>query len=104
VAPEFTPYFDFGNGGSMLEWIPAMDRILALDFDTVIPGHGPVSTRADVEKWRADLITVRDRLRAMLKQGASRADLEKMLIADYRWPAGGLALGQLDALVAEIRQ
>jgi glyoxylase-like metal-dependent hydrolase (beta-lactamase superfamily II) len=104
VAPEFTPFFDFANGGSMLEWIPAMDRILALDFDTVIPGHGPVSTRADVEKWRADLITVRDRLRAMLKQGASRADLEKMLIADYRWPAGGLALGQLDALVAEIRQ
>jgi hypothetical protein len=40
----------------------------------------------------------------MLKQGASRADREKMLIADYRLPAGGLALGQLDALVAEIRQ
>ncbi len=40
----------------------------------------------------------------MLKQGASKADLEKVLIADYRWPAGGLALGQLDALIAEIRQ
>jgi hypothetical protein len=49
-------------------------------------------------------IALRDRLRAMLKQGASRADREKMLIADYRLPAGGLALGQLDALVAEIRQ
>ena len=31
-------------------------------------------------------------------------DLEKVLIDDYRWPAGGLALGQLDALIAEIRQ
>jgi glyoxylase-like metal-dependent hydrolase (beta-lactamase superfamily II) len=104
VAPEFTPFFDFANGGSMLEQVTVMDRILALDFDTAIPGHGPVSTRADVEKWRADLVALRDRLRAMLKQGASKADLEKVLIADYRWPAGGLALGQLDALIAEIRQ
>ena len=88
----------------MLEWVTVMDRMLALDFDTAIPGHGPVSTRADVEKWRADLVALRDRLRTMLKQGASKADLEKVLIADYRWPAGGLALGQLDALVAEIRQ
>ena len=104
VAPEFTPYFDYNAGGSMLEQVTVMDRILALDFDTAIPGHGPVSTRADVEKWRTDLIALRDRLRGMLKQGASKADLEKVLIADYKWPAGGLALGQLDALIAEIRQ
>jgi len=104
VAPEFTPFFDYANGGSMVEQVTVMDRILALDFDTAIPGHGPVSTRADVEKWRADLIALRDRLRGMLKQGASKADLEKVLIADYKWPAGGLALGQLDALIAEIRQ
>jgi cyclase len=104
VAPEFTPFFDYANGGSMVEQVTVMDRILALDFDTAIPGHGPVSTRADVEKWRADLIALRDRLLGMLKQGASKADLEKVLIADYKWPAGGLALGQLDALIAEIRQ
>jgi cyclase len=104
VAPEFTPFFDYANGGSMVEQVTVMDRILALDFDTAIPGHGPVSTCADVEKWRADLIALRDRLRGMLKQGASKADLEKVLIADYKWPAGGLALGQLDALIAEIRQ
>ena len=104
VAPEFTPFFDYANGGSMVEQVTVMDRILALDFDTAIPGHGPVSTRADVEKWRADLVALRDRLRGMLKQGASKGDLEKVLIADYKWPAGGLALGQLDALIAEIRQ
>ena len=88
----------------MLEWVTMLGRMLAPDFDTAIPGHGPASTRADVEKWRADLVALRDWLRTMLKQGASKADLEKVLIADYRWPAGGLALGQLDALVAEIRQ
>jgi glyoxylase-like metal-dependent hydrolase (beta-lactamase superfamily II) len=103
-TPGFTPYFDFAAGGSMLEWIPVMDRMLALDFDTVIPGHGDVATRAGVEQWRSDLIAMRDRLRAMLKQGAGKADLQKVLIDEYRWPAGGLALGQLDALIAELRR
>ena len=103
-APGFTPYFDFAAGGSMLEWVTVMDRTLALDFDTVIPGHGAVSTRADVETWRADLIALRDRLQAMIKKGASKPEVEKVLIDDYRWPAGGLALGQLDALIAELRR
>jgi cyclase len=103
-APGFTPYFDFAAGGSMLEWVSVMDRMLALDFDTVIPGHGAVSTRTDVERWRVDLVAMRDRLLAMVKKGASKADIEKVLIDDYRWPAGGLALGQLDALIAELRR
>jgi cyclase len=103
-APGFTPYFDYAAGGSLLEWVTVMDRMLALDFDTVIPGHGATSTRADVEKWRADLIAMRDRLQATIKKGASRADVEKLLIDEYRWPAGGLALGQLDALIAELRR
>jgi len=103
-APGFTPYMDFAAGGSAVEWVAVMDRILALDFDTVIPGHGAVSTRADVERWRTDLIALRDRLRTMLEQGASKADIAQVLIDEYRWPAGGLALGQLDALVAELRR
>jgi glyoxylase-like metal-dependent hydrolase (beta-lactamase superfamily II) len=103
-APGFTPYFDYAAGGSMLEWVTVMDRMLALDFDTVIPGHGAVSTRADVEKWRADLVAMRDRLQGMIRKGASRAEVERVLIDDYRWPAGGLALGQLDALIAELRR
>ena len=28
-------------------WLPTLDNILKFDFDTVIPGHGPVSTKAD---------------------------------------------------------
>jgi len=28
------------------EWVAAIDRVLQLDFDQVIPGHGPVTDRA----------------------------------------------------------
>ena len=42
---------------------------LGLDFDTVIPGHGPVSDRQGVMKWRADFVTMRDRFGSLVRQG-----------------------------------
>ena len=48
-------YVDYAQGGSFLEWTATLDRVLTLDFDTVIPGHGPVATRADLVKFRANV-------------------------------------------------
>ncbi len=40
------PNIDLEAGGSVQKWGATIDRILELDFDTVIPGHGPVTDRA----------------------------------------------------------
>jgi glyoxylase-like metal-dependent hydrolase (beta-lactamase superfamily II) len=40
------PNIDLEAGGSVKEWVASLDRVLALDFDHVIPGHGPVTDRA----------------------------------------------------------
>jgi cyclase len=40
------PNIDLEAGGSVREWVAAIDRVLQLDFDKVIPGHGPVTDRA----------------------------------------------------------
>jgi glyoxylase-like metal-dependent hydrolase (beta-lactamase superfamily II) len=37
------PNIDLEAGGSVREWSATIDRILELDFDHVIPGHGPVT-------------------------------------------------------------
>ena len=39
------PNIDLEAGGSVQEWSSTIDRILELDFDKVIPGHGPVTDR-----------------------------------------------------------
>ncbi len=39
------PNIDLEAGGSVREWVAAIDRVLQLDFDKVIPGHGPVTDR-----------------------------------------------------------
>lgn len=48
----FYPNIDLEAGGSVREWAATLDRVLALDFDRVIPGHGPVADRAAVERFR----------------------------------------------------
>ena len=55
-------YIDYAQGGSAVEWTDALGRILTLDFDTVIPGHGPLATRADVVTFRADFAAMRGRV------------------------------------------
>jgi glyoxylase-like metal-dependent hydrolase (beta-lactamase superfamily II) len=101
-APGLHLYFDYANGGSAVEWSQTLGEAMKLDFATVIPGHGAVSTRADVETWLTDLDAMRSHLRDLIGQGRQREEIANVLIDQYRWPAGGLALAQLDALIAEL--
>jgi glyoxylase-like metal-dependent hydrolase (beta-lactamase superfamily II) len=81
------PFWDFGNGGSVLEWPATLTRLLALDFDTVIPGHGPILTKADVRTFRGKLETVIDRVSAEIAAGATRDDIASRVdTADLDWP------------------
>ncbi len=82
-----SPFWDFGNGGSVLEWPATLPGLLALDFDTVIPGHGPVLTKADVRTFRGKLETVIDRVRAEIAAGATRDDIgSRVDTTDLDWP------------------
>jgi len=98
------PYMDYEAGGSVVEWTHVIDEMSKLDFDTVITGHGPVSDRAGLAKWRAAFVTMRDRIGAMVRQGESKAAISKVLLDQFKWPAGGLAIGQVDAFIAELAQ
>ena len=82
-----SPFWDFGNGGSVLEWPATLTRLLALDFDTVIPGHGPILTKADIRTFRGKLETVIDRVRAEIAAGARRDDVASRVdTTDLDWP------------------
>jgi glyoxylase-like metal-dependent hydrolase (beta-lactamase superfamily II) len=97
------PFMDFAQGGSAIEWTDTIDRMMTLDFDTVIPGHGPVSNRDGVVKWRADLASMRGRIRDMVHQGKSKDEISDVLTGTYKWPKGGLAIAQVDAFIEEMK-
>ena len=107
-------YADYAQGGSLSEWVETIDAILTLDFDTVIPGHGPMATRADVVAFRGNLATMVERLRSLIESGATKAQLATILETDYGWRSTGcppspptpgcLQYQQLDSLIAELTE
>jgi cyclase len=89
------PFIDLSSGGSVAGMIGAADRMLALATDgtRIIPGHGPLATRADLKAYRDMLATVRDRVAAEVKAGKT---LEQVTAAaptadlDEKWGGGFL--------------
>jgi cyclase len=107
-------FADYAQGGSFLEWTKTLDGALTLDFDTVIPGHGPVSTKREVVAFRANLEAMRNRMAGLIRSGASKSDVVNTLEEDYAWRAKGcppspptpgcLQFQQVDALIAELKR
>ncbi|MFN7923517.1 MAG: MBL fold metallo-hydrolase [Bryobacteraceae bacterium] len=69
------PFIDHTNGGSGLEWPGTITRALgAFDFDTVIPGHGPIMKREDILKWKQSFETYNNQLRSLKREGKSESE------------------------------
>ena len=68
---HFYPIIDLVSGGSIDGMILSLDRILAqTDEQTkIVPGHGPVATRADLQDYRDMLVQVRQRIQDLIAAG-----------------------------------
>jgi glyoxylase-like metal-dependent hydrolase (beta-lactamase superfamily II) len=71
------PFIDVYTGGSLAGVIAACDVALELVDDTtkIIPGHGPLSDRADLVAYRAMLQKVHDTVAPMIRQGKSLEEI-----------------------------
>src|ERR1022692_3280378 len=47
-----TPLIDYPGGVSVVEWAKTLDAAMKLDFDTVIPGDGAVTSKASLLTYR----------------------------------------------------
>src|SRR6266852_2959010 len=67
------PLIDGSTGGRVDGMIEACDRLLHVaDAETkIVPGHGPLATRADLVKYRDMLATAADRVRKLKASGKS---------------------------------
>lgn len=57
--------------GPVERWIAACDRMLAMDVDVIVPGHGPVTDKGGVRRMRAYLAHLRDHAHARYQAGMS---------------------------------
>jgi len=71
------PFIDTTSGGDIDGFIASLEEIVArADADTkIIPGHGPLADRADMEASLTLIKEARRRIQALVAQGLSREDV-----------------------------
>ncbi len=65
------PFIDTSSGGTVEGVLAAADRVLKMagDKTKIIPGHGPLATKADLKAYRDMLAAVSGNIRAQIKAG-----------------------------------
>lgn len=86
-----SPTVDYRGGGSLLEYPKTIDKVLAAyDFDTVIPGHGPVTDKQGLTTYRDNVVKLIGRAQTFIRQGKSQQELAQFMQTEYRWAPNSL--------------
>jgi glyoxylase-like metal-dependent hydrolase (beta-lactamase superfamily II) len=71
--------------GPVKRWIDVCDMVLDMDVETVVAGHGPISTKDDVRVMRDYLRHVTDEARPLWEQGMDYLEAAyKVDLGEYR--------------------
>lgn len=101
----YGPYravIDYTAGGSLREWTHTLDKVMQLDFDTVIPGHSGLTDRKTMEGYREYLANTQEVVRQMNKQKKSRDEIKSALESQFNWGGLEMRVG-LDGVITEMQ-
>jgi glyoxylase-like metal-dependent hydrolase (beta-lactamase superfamily II) len=90
------PNIDFANGGNIRGMIAATDAYLKLTNakTRIVPGHGPLADKAALAEYRTMLVTARDRMEKLVKEGKTEDDVlaaKPFADLDAKWAPTELA-------------
>lgn len=71
------PNIDLEAGGTVIGWPATLDRVLDLEFETVIPGHGPTTDRSGIRQFQAFMSQLGDLGQQAAAQGTPLAEFVK---------------------------
>jgi cyclase len=76
--------------GPLSSWVVACERILAMDVDVIVPGHGPLADKSAVRELRDYLLYVEAEARERHGRGMSALEAARDIALD-RWARWGEA-------------
>jgi glyoxylase-like metal-dependent hydrolase (beta-lactamase superfamily II) len=101
--PGTPELIDYAGGGSAVEWTATLDRVLELDFDTVIPGHGTPASKETLREFRDTSERLTELVSQMLGQDRTRDDVEQIMRNEFGWQDFHVQMG-LAGLLDELRR
>ncbi|HMK50088.1 MAG TPA: MBL fold metallo-hydrolase [Thermodesulfovibrionales bacterium] len=83
----FTRYHPYMGEGDAAGWIKSLDFVSSLDADKIIPGHGPLSGKQDVDAMRTYITTFDKKVKELAAVSNDpqfiSAEVKKVLPAGY---------------------
>jgi cyclase len=88
---------------NVVQWLAALERIRGLDVDCIVPGHGPVTTRAYLDTQRSVLLEWQAAVAVAVAKGWSRDETIARVNFTDRYPVDigqGYMMGHIQTLNA----
>jgi len=96
------PVVDYSSNGSLKAWPATLDKVLAMDIEIVVPGHGPVAAKQGLLDHRNKVAAIGGRLSSLVNQNKSKDDITAALIAEF--DSKPINLRALDEMIAEVKR
>jgi hypothetical protein len=69
-----------------VEFISTIDKLLKIDFDTMIPGHGRLMNKNDVRAYRARFAEMNRRMKELVRKKVPKDQVQAQLkLDDLGW-------------------
>ena len=99
------PFIDTSSGGTVEGVIFACDAALAIagERTQIIPGHGPLSGKAELKGYRDMLATISGRIRQMIAEGRKLEDITASKVTadfDEKWGGGFIPASKFAEMIA----
>jgi cyclase len=84
------PFADISSGGTFDGHISVTEKVVGMTDETfkIIPGHGPLSDRAEVKAWRDMLVEIRAAVKKQVDAGKKLEAIQKLNLTakwDEKW-------------------
>jgi glyoxylase-like metal-dependent hydrolase (beta-lactamase superfamily II) len=74
---------DYNGGGSLAQWAATLDKVMALDFDVVIPGHSGITDRAHMQGYIDENRRMLEMIRMLKAGGRAPADISAAVQMEF---------------------
>lgn len=81
ISVNRLPYMNLSDA-YFPEWIDAVKKVEAMDFDILVPGHGPLGTKADAIEHRRYLQALYDAVLDAARKGQSLDEMKKSIMLE----------------------
>ena len=93
---------NYADGGNWTDWNRSIQELLKMDWDVLIPGHGPAIDKQQLAELRNRMDHVIERFRMLLREGKNQQEITQTLVKEFNWGSGPAA-GVIPGMMTELR-